>query len=219
MTWLEFFASIIGALAWPVTLLLVVLVFESPIRDLLGNIRRLRWNNLEAFVEKTQEVQEEVRVAGEELQTPEPPQEPPVEEENIFERNFALAEFSPRGAIIEAWLLLEGEIMGVPGVLAGIMGAEAPARGYLARTPIDRVVLELVDSSVLSRGMISWVRDLRELRNTIVHGRETDVDTESARSYLVSVQGVRGFIKAQVATYLERWRLDQLEQLDHPRSE
>lgn len=47
MGWLEFFASLLGDLAWPVLLLAIALVYKGPIVKLLGRLRHGKWGDRE----------------------------------------------------------------------------------------------------------------------------------------------------------------------------
>ena len=104
MTWLEFFAAIIGALAWPVALLLVVLTFENPIRELIKNIKRVSWNGMSVEIagrnlEGHLQMAEAEGLAGR------------IDRGiNAVERFGSLAADYPRETILQAWHMLDNDL-------------------------------------------------------------------------------------------------------------
>jgi hypothetical protein len=104
---LEFMSSILSALAWPIAIILIVLILKRPIRHLLLRLETLKGPGVEAtFERQVDEAKDEVfsAVAG----------TPPVQgsEESRHERLevddlLQLADVSPRAAILEAWQRVE----------------------------------------------------------------------------------------------------------------
>ena len=67
MDWLQFLASIIGSLAWPLALVVIVLILRRQLVDILRRLKRLKYGEAEAeFGEKLEEVEEDIA----ELPTP-----------------------------------------------------------------------------------------------------------------------------------------------------
>lgn len=50
MDWLTFVAAIVKSVAWPVTLVLILLVFRRPVRELIPRLRTIRIGSVEASV-------------------------------------------------------------------------------------------------------------------------------------------------------------------------
>jgi len=96
MDWLSFFANVIGSLAWPATVLAVVLLLRKKLVEMLPFIRKLKAGPVEAEFER--EVKELRAEARESL----PPPEPKLLETQS-QRLYQLAQVSPRAAVIEAW--------------------------------------------------------------------------------------------------------------------
>lgn len=96
----EFAASLIGSLAWPLTVTAAVLLLRHQIAGLLPALRRLRIKDVELeFGRAVEELKKEAET--EELPTPRELPDMPVE------RLAVIADVSPRAAILEAWLYLE----------------------------------------------------------------------------------------------------------------
>ncbi len=102
MGWLEWSASIIGSVAWPIAIIIVALLFRRQITALLRSIRKLSWGDatvdfsaeLDKIERKTQDSPEATVVQA----------EPNSDAEVRFNR---LLEISPAAAVLDAWLPIE----------------------------------------------------------------------------------------------------------------
>jgi hypothetical protein len=86
-----------------------------------------------------------------------------------------LIEISPRTAIVEAWLVVEDE------VLTAARGRGIPIkRGQ----PIPSLLSSLVNNGVITRGVASVIRRLNDVRNQAMHEDEFFVGGRDAREFV-----------------------------------
>src|ERR1017187_6632289 len=105
MDWLQFIASLIGSLAWPAAMVLVVLLLRRAIFRVLPRLRRLKYGDAEAeFGEKLAQVEEEIA----ELPAPTslPKKVDPTEQ-----RLVDMGDFSHNSAVFVAWLSIKPAIL------------------------------------------------------------------------------------------------------------
>src|SRR5215204_1277124 len=102
MTWMTFIATLIQALAWPVTVLTIFFLLRRHITGLLPRVRQLKYKDVEiSFDERVRELAAE---ASETLPKPTAPAKLPDGEISQLD---ALARLSPRAAVLEAWIPVE----------------------------------------------------------------------------------------------------------------
>ncbi|MER3513447.1 MAG: hypothetical protein C4310_02805 [Chloroflexota bacterium] len=65
MDWLTFVTELIKALAWPITILIIIIVLRKPLANLIPTLQRLRYRDLE--IEFGRSVQELASEAKKEL--------------------------------------------------------------------------------------------------------------------------------------------------------
>jgi hypothetical protein len=101
MDWRQFLATVVSALAWPTTVVLVAFVFRSSISDLLSRLAGFKAKDLEVVFRET--------LAG--VPTTAAPAEGPKQEQGDLLKApayyYQLATISPRVALMEAWVEVE----------------------------------------------------------------------------------------------------------------
>lgn len=168
MDWLELLASLVGSLAWPATVVVILLVFRHQVAGLIPLLRRLRYKDLELEFERgLREVSQKAR--QEHL-------EPSTELAETLSHLAMISYESPRAAIFEAWLQVEAA------------AAAAAARYGIGlrdreRTPM-RLGAELRRAEVMDPGILDVYEQLRELRNKVVHGDEITPGSAAVRDYV-----------------------------------
>ena len=71
MNVLDFIASIVASLAWPATLVALLLLFKGSVRDGLAAMLRLRYKDFEVeFARRVQEVQDQIDILPESAAPP-----------------------------------------------------------------------------------------------------------------------------------------------------
>jgi len=170
-----FISKIIESLAWPITVITLILILRIPLGNLLLLLRKLKYKDLELeFSEKLEQLEEKVEKAELPLPTPSFPERiiPGVSSEARKSLR-QLAVTVPRAAIGEAWRQLEFAIRGA----LEKQGITSPRHLY--------PTLELArENKILPQNVIPLVADLRALRNRAVHGRNFTVDAAQALEYI-----------------------------------
>jgi hypothetical protein len=183
MGWLQFFASAIGSLAWPLALVVTVCLLRKPIASLLPLLQRLKFRELELeFGKSVEEVSAEI---AKEL-----PPAPPTDGKSSINEVAALvkiAEASPRAAVLQAWIMVEQTAYEAARALGWQPPSNKASNGtfaikFLARHP------------ALESDRIDLLQQLRHLRNQAAHAPELALGKSAAIEYASSA--------ARVARYL-----------------
>jgi hypothetical protein len=165
---LDFIAKLIAAIAWPIVVLLLGLLFQGKINSLLGSMRRLKAPGIEA------EFNEFVENAESSLA-----EQPEIQRATISEVAphilRYLQEDNKRYAVLEAWSDIERKILS----LAEKHGIVEPS----SRQPLvfrDNILrrLEFPD------GIMGAIRELRSARNAVAHAALRDMSETSVLKYL-----------------------------------
>jgi hypothetical protein len=162
MDWLQFFASILGSLAWPVAVVACVLVLRRELIQLLKRLRRLRYGDAEAeFEEILEEAEEEI------AELPAPASMPALGElEQYFSKE--LDRFSNNSAVFVSWLEVESALLNLA------RGAKLLERNM----PTSRVAELLLRNELLDYPTHNAIRELQVLRNLAVHPNEARMITK-----------------------------------------
>jgi hypothetical protein len=180
--WLGFFASAIRSLAWPAAIVLVVVILRAPFRDLVPNLKELRFPGGEAkfFKRQLAIVEEEAREAGVE-------QVERAADDAITDLPVSvnaaqldqLTEVSPPAAVVSAWILVE-------------RAAEDAARRLGLpegrRNPMQ--LFRELDAIGATPRLEPIAGELRSLRNRAAHPSDEVIDANTARSYVDVALGV-----------------------------
>lgn len=180
--WLDFFASAIGSVAWPVLVISLALLFRKPIIKLIG-----RMKSMEAAGAKA-EFNEEVQDLADKAQKMEPA-DPEVAKANDprLQELLTAATASPTGAIVEAWKdvdasarrLVERAMSAMPGVVAANYHETALRRPNTLNT--HRLLRQY---GLLPPAEMSTYEELRVLRNKVAHETDQQVTPLAAAQYV-----------------------------------
>lgn len=185
MNLLAFIAALIQALAWPVVILVLALVFQSQVKGLLSvPVQRLKAGPVEVvFGLKLAE--------SETLLPPLTAQQFPAMP-SVREELKELAEVEPGTAVLtahdrvyERLKEMVGQQVDVPGPLPGTAGAIAKIAG---------------DRGVLTPELVKAVEEVTGLRNLVAHRGSDSVTPEQALQYLAVVDRLLYLLRA--APYL-----------------
>jgi hypothetical protein len=158
MDWLQFIAAIVGSLAWPITLIIGFFLLKSYLPALFPFIERLKYKDFEVeFRKSVEELTERSRTA-----LPPPAEEEPAAPKN---RLYALAEISPRSAILEAWLAVET-------AAAETLQAKEPSLGPKVRMAAPLRIGDLLTRrEILNNQQLEIFHRLRELGRVAALGQ------------------------------------------------
>jgi hypothetical protein len=160
MDWLTFIAQLISALAWPVTLIVIILVLRRPLTELFPLVRRLRFQGIE--LDFSREIQALVYEARGQL--------PRVHsvlnaEGPLRTQCIELAQVSPRTVVLESWIQLEK---------AAIDASRRHGLKLKSAELHSPLILgqALEESSFLEGNTPMIYHQLRNLRNAAAHASE-----------------------------------------------
>ncbi len=162
MDWRTFAVELVRALAWPLTVLGLFAALRRPLLGLLPLVTRLRYKDLEFdFRRRLDEANAEARAL--------PPAAPPAAAGGDARRPappagalLALADASPRAAILEAWIRVEAAALEA----ARRRGAPEPISELRSPT---RLIEALEERGVIDARQAAVFHDLRSLRNSAAH--------------------------------------------------
>lgn len=161
-------AEILAAIAWPVAILTLVLVFRKPLLGALRGLVEFKWGSASfTFDRKLDQLAESVAGSGD---LPDKPRE-------IWRTLASSSEGDdPRTVIIKSYVALE------QWVLENFPAQGIPAtRGDRSR-PLMEMVREAVNQGKLAPTMVTQVQGLQTLRNLAVHS-PTDPTREQATEF------------------------------------
>ncbi|MCT4631893.1 MAG: hypothetical protein N4A76_04020 [Firmicutes bacterium] len=157
MTNLEFIASIIDTLAWPIVVLIVVFLFRKPLSKSLLGLSRFKYNDLELnFGRELNKIED--AIDNSKL----------IVDSESYEKNkmdaLDITEINPFAAIIVAWMEIEKEI----GNLINKLAISPDYPGY--NSSLKNINL-LKEQGYIDSLTYELINDLRHLRNQVAHNK------------------------------------------------
>ena len=193
MDWKQFFAAIVGSLAWPVSAIAVVFLLKAPLAKLLPKIRSFKYGELHVDLqEQLAEVKAEVVASAPETQPEEQPPAPPTALE--------LAAISPRSSVLMSWLEVEKKL----NELAAFhdLGAPMPGRGPQPPTP-NALMRRLYDQKKVDYVTYNTFRKLSRVRNEAVHMSSREIDFDEAVSMAEMCQWLTNSLQRSIYASIE----------------
>jgi hypothetical protein len=184
--WLTFISKVVEALAWPCAFLAVLLVIRKELPAIVRSLRKLKFKDVEL------EFGEAAKAVAADAKEVVPPSKPDVRvsgqsKEEMSFRLTAIAELSPRAAILESWLQVEAGAVDV---------IRKRATSNLSSMPGPmRIRDSLIRMEILNAKQAAVFENLRDLRNKAVHVPDAEFTKESVGSYIEAALAM--------ATYLE----------------
>ncbi|WP_211705776.1 hypothetical protein [Paraburkholderia aspalathi] len=187
MDWLTFVAKVVEALAWPGTVLALLLIVRKELPGIVRSLRRLKFKDVELeFGEAAKAIATETKEAV-----------PPARADSkltggaksdISARLEVVADLAPRAAILEAWLQVEAAAADVVRKHAAVTISSTPG-------PL-RLLDGLRRAGVLNERQVSVFENLRRLRNEAVHGSDVRFSKESVTSYIDSALSMAAYLES-----------------------
>lgn len=188
MSALQFIASLVSSLAWPLAVVVIALVFRAQIRRLMtGQLRRLRAGPVEMEFDRL------LSEVGVELATPTTTAARSGGGESALIDEFAdVATVSPLAAVLDGHAAVE---QALHELIAQVDPNQARHNVGTAR----------LTSTALAKGLITpetakAVEGITVMRNLAAHGRANEVTPERARDYLALVDAVLFTIRQGTGT-------------------
>ncbi len=189
---MEYFAAIIESIAWPLAVLVIVVMMRKPIKDLMRLIATVKYRDFEVtFREELKEARAEAEDSGIDISGTR------LDENDQI---FKLVEISPAAAILEAWKRIEIAARNKVADLVKDQEALEKAQRY----PLQ--YLEISGSLIPST--VEAIRRLRSLRNHAAHGKELGITKTSAIEYVIMANAIAKQIDA--ITELPKQKLNVL---------
>lgn len=182
MDGLAFTASVVQSLAWPSSVVAIVVVLRKPIGAALQRLSKAKVGPVEAeFDQSLAEVRKELQRAPELTDLTESAGETRVPMLSLPEELNRLAEASPRAAILEAFARIEARLRELL-TDAGVEVAGAQSAVTLARLAQRQ--------GLVSDETLNAIEGLAVMRNLSAHNPSDDISTDRARDYLVLADAV-----------------------------
>jgi len=173
MDWKQFFAALVGSVAWPTAIIITVLLLKTPLAKLLPKIRSFKYGDLHIDLEQQlAEVKAEVTASEPEPLLAEQPLPPPSA--------LQLAAISPRSAVLMAWLEVEktiGEIASQHN-LTTMTGPN----GLIRPMMIGESMRHLYDKGIINELTFNTFRKLNRIRNEAAHMTSKEIEYDEAVS-------------------------------------
>lgn len=182
MSVLEFIATLVKALAWPVVVLVAVVLFRDKLADLLtGSMKRLKVGPIEAEWDRTlSEAQVELEQPG--VPSLDDPAVPVDTRRDLAQ----LANLAPAAAVMEGYANIER-------ALRQLLEDAEDERAL--RTGASGLARLAVKQGLLNEETARAIEGLGVLRNLAAHGQAGEVTVERAVDYLALVDGVLFVLK------------------------
>ncbi len=166
-----FIAQLVGALAWPVTVIIIILILRRPLVELIPLLQRLRFQGLELDFGK------EVHALAEEIRNQLPPSQGILNmDETLREKWIELARVSPRAVVLEAWLQLE------QAAIDALKRHDINLKSVEMHSPLI-LGQALEQAGILAGTMPAVYHQLRNLRNAAAHASAFAFSPDSAIEY------------------------------------
>ena len=182
MDWLTFFSNAISSLAWPVSVVVLVLLFRKPITERLPFLKKMKYKDLELEFEKElEQLQAEVRpkLGG----RPAPQLEAPKKDELA-----GLVSASPRLAILAAYREVERTLEDTALHLGARADITAPA-----------ALRYLHEKNAIDEASMKVVLRLQALRDKVVHATDFEPDEATGLDYAATARAVIRYLSQQTA--------------------
>lgn len=179
MDWLTFITKLVEALAWPIVVLVLGLMFRRKLLEIIPTLRKLKAGPVEAEFELAAKQAlanaEETKIQGL-AEASVPVIRTETDSEQVIAK-LREARGDPAGAILEGWAKLDGELFRL-GLQVGAVVDPLENTG--------KVYNAVMSSGGLPAQTMSLVRELRDLRNQVAHVRVKPT-AEAAQDYLLAV--------------------------------
>lgn len=167
MDWLQFMASLVGSLAWPLAAVVLGFMFREQVRKLLDKVKSFKAAGLEAaFAEDTKKIADRV-----EAKLPAPAEKSPLDC-SMGQKFVPPADERPSAVILDSWWQLEHAVGDMVNELS--IETKHPAN-------IGNCLDALKD--FLPTDTRIFIDELHKLRNQVAQNRELEPDQAAAYRY------------------------------------
>lgn len=185
---LQFVASIIDSLAWPITTVGLFVLLRKPVERILLTLTKLKYKDLELdFGRELHSIEQQAKQAAV-LPVPQPIPKSvggPKTPAELLEEADRLAPEFPEPAVAVAWSAVEDSLSGAAERLTGTTKYRGVACARTIKLLRERNVIDEKTTSVLAR--------MQNLRNESLHERWNafgGVSADEAREYIALARGI-----------------------------
>ena len=189
---LTFIAELAKALAWPISIMLIVFLLRNNLNELLPALKRLKIGALEAeFSEDLAKAEQQAQQANL------PPPEQAVETmvgvpEPAYEKYERLAYISPRAAIIEAWRDVEITLK------VTATGGDYSSLQSSSLRNTSHIIKHLIEEDKLHPKDGEFLEFIRSLRNRAAHTHDIDLSSNQAYRYAMLASRISARLRAMI---------------------
>lgn len=161
--------EILDVIAWPLVVLVCVVILRKPLAQLIGSTKRIKYEDNALEVEFF----EELKAIEAEYQEVLPSNQDTQAQIDLAQ----LAEEAPNAAVLEAWKVVEG-------AAKELIESRGHTPDYDVATPLKLMEKMLAGTGLLDEKAVQVFSRLRQLRNKVVHAQGYTLSVEQAREYV-----------------------------------
>lgn len=178
MNILEFISSIIKSLVWPALIFFIIYRFSDPLKEMILNISRLKFKDLDVtFSKALDKIEEKAEDAGliiEQYSERKILQRTP---EQLINEAAELSSNYPEASILLAWQSVELSMSNLMDKIPHIESNIAPSNSY-------NMMKNLVSKQIIDGNTFDMLNDMRMLRNKTSHVASESIAPSSAQKYV-----------------------------------
>ncbi len=167
---MEALITILDITIWPITVLVISLIFKTETKKLITRLTSLKFKGVEAnFTNELKQIEKDAQKIKSNKESVSVTSIKEIE--NRLDR---LVDISPKAAILEAWSEIEGL-----GYKVGL------TRGTVMPRVFPKAIVEYLESTgEFSPLEIKLIEDLRRLRNSVSHIPDVEISTIDAERFM-----------------------------------
>ncbi|MGJ8689724.1 MAG: hypothetical protein ACSHXZ_09410 [Gammaproteobacteria bacterium] len=166
---LEILERLVGHLAWPVAVFLIVREFSNEFKSFIRRIKNAKYKDVELnLTEEFQSIKNEAIDAG--ITIAYPPSAFPSE-------NLKSIETAPEWTIIQSWQEIER-------VLSQLYSKSRREAGDKSKANPNEMIAVLLDNGTIDPAMAGLINRINTLRNNIVHQHEFELTRGEAMEWM-----------------------------------
>ncbi len=163
MDWLQFLASVVGSLAWPATVVTLIVLLRAPVTRVLLTLTHLKYKEIELdFGRELTQLEDKAKAID--VKPRQPKAHPPATKDAVpfLDEAERLAQDFPEAAVAVGWQAVEGELMFAVTWLAALPGP--PFHNSAMKNSEILLAQEIINESTFD-----LLKRMRHLRNVAVH--------------------------------------------------
>lgn len=173
-----FYSNIIDSLAWPITSLVIFVLFRKEIKKTISNVKKGKIGSAEFEFEKEVEVISET--VSRKTQIP-----------KLSIRDKEIASADPRSAIIKTWIEIEH-------LARRVFHKYGISYTGTSHTPFLPCIKELEKKDIITFDDYMLIKELQILRNRAIHEEGFHPSVESAKQYIALSKQVKAKLEASI---------------------